>query len=722
MADSTGSSGLDSLLEALKKSGVDVGNMTGDSAASSSSSGNSGASTSSTESSSGAQSKGSSGSSSSRRGSRASGFGGFGSSGGNGSNPFGGFPFGGFGGFGRNSSGDSDGPDAAADGSQGDSTDVAAEVINRVQEWSRKTIIIAAVVFILVLLAAYWWFHPPISINSVDTWFFVTVFVLLPIFLIFRVRSPSYETGTSKVVANPDKSKRAKTLSYLPLIVLVIGLLGGIASLDFFPGNAHKYATVLQTQQLNFAEDIQPVNYAEIPVIDHDSAVLLGNREMGSIPEYVSQFEIDDLYSQINYQGVPVRVSPLGYADLFKWLTNRENGIPAYVLVNMTTQDARIVTMSEGMKYTPSEPLARNIDRYVQLKYPFYIFDDKAFEIDEDGQPWWICPVRTYTIGLFGGETINRVVLCNAVTGECQDLAIEDVPQWVDRAYPSDLLIRQYNWSGSYINGWFNSWLGQAGVYQTTPGTNGENGYNYIAKDDDVWVYTGVTSATSDNSIIGFVLINQRTAESHYYSVAGATEDSAMSSAEGQVQHLRYTATFPLLINVANQPTYFMALKDAAGLVKQFAMIDIQRYQNVAVGDTVASCQHSYEELLVTNGALTRDEVVEVGSVETAAGVIHTMAQASIDGNSHFYLMLDGDSRIYDFALPGLVDIVRYNVGDAITFSYIEGEPTCTVQAIGEGDAARQDSSANASSGQSIEGDASGSASSAGALDERMVA
>ena len=559
-----------------------------------------------------------------------------------------------------------------------------SKLSDRIAQWSKRTLIIACILAIVILLGAYWWFHPPISINSVDTWFFVGIFILLPLFLFARVKSFSWSRDTNKHVASPSKSKAYHTLSFVPIIIVVVGLIGALLSLSLFPGNAAKYAHVLETEQLDFAQDIKQVDYSQIPVIDHDSAALLGNREMGTIADYVSQFEVDDLYSQINYKGAPVRVSPLGYADLFKWFTNRGEGIPAYALVNMTTQDAEIVRLGEGngMKYTASEPLARNIDRYVQLKYPFYIFDQKAFEIDEDGHPWWICPVRAYTIGLFGGETISRVVLCDAVSGECQDLPVAEVPSWVDRAYPSDLLVRQYNWSGLYINGWFNSWLGQSGVFQTTPGTDGMLGYNYIAKDDDVWVYTGVTSATSDSSIIGFVLINQRTAESHFYSVAGATEDSAMRSAEGQVQHLRYTATFPLLINVDNQPTYFMALKDAAGLVKQFAMIDIQRYQNVAVGNTVAECQTSYETLLITNGALTIEDANANAVTSDAAGAIRTMTQAVLDGNTHFYVTLDGDARIYDFPLPDLIPIVTYQVGDTISVTYIDGEPTCLVRAI----------------------------------------
>lgn len=581
--------------------------------------------------------------------------------------------------FGGGEAGDSSrGADdsGASRGSQGPKTPhvEVPNIVENMKSWSRKAIVVAVIVLIVVILAAYWWFHPPINIHSVDTWLFVAVLVLLPSFLFFRARSASYKEGKGKRERSEGKAKTFKALSFIPVAVAVVGVVGAIMSLSLFPGNAAKYATVLDTVDHDFASDIQEVNYSEIPVIDRDSAILLGNREMGSIPEYVSQFEISSLYSQINYQGTPVRVSPLGYADLFKWLTNRESGIPAYALVDMTTQDAQIVRLGDNaIFYSQSEPLARNIDRYVQLKYPFYMFDEKSFEIDEEGNPWWICPVQSRTIGLFGGTTIDRVVMVNATTGECTDISIDDVSEWVDRAYPAELLIEQYNWSGAYKDGWLNSWLGQKNVVQTTPGTDGNVGYNYIAKDDDVWVYTGVTSATADNSIVGFVLVNQRTAESHFYSVAGATEESAMQSAEGQVQNLRYTATFPLLINVANQPTYFMALKDSAGLVKKFAMIDIQRYQNVAVGDTVAECQKSYESLLATNGVDTGGSTADG---KQATGIIATMAQAVIEGNSHYYVTLQGDSSIYDFPLPGMLEIVAYSAGDEISFTYVDAATT----------------------------------------------
>ncbi len=574
------------------------------------------------------------------------------------------------------------------------------------------------IIAIIIIAALYWWFHPPISINSTGLWLFVVIVICLPLILFFTHRKNAYKTGGGKYEKSPKNAKKFKALTIIPLAVIAAGLLGMLFSNAIIPGNAEKYSEILKTDTLDFAEDIKEVNYSEIPVIDRNSAILLGNREMGSIPEYVSQFEISPLYSQINYKGEPVRVSPLGYADLFKWFTNRENGLPAYALVNMTTQDAEIVRLGDNpIKYSQSEPLARNIDRHVQLKYPFYIFDELSFEIDEDGHAWWICPVRTFTIGLFGGYTINRVVMCDATTGECTDLAVEEVPEWVDRVFPAELILEQYNWYGSYHNGWLNSFLGQEGVVETTPGRDGAQGFNYIAKDDDVWVYTGVTSATADDSIIGFVLVNQRTQESHFYSVAGATEASAMESAEGQVQNLRYTATFPLLINVANQPTYFMALKDGAGLVKKFAMVDIQRYQNVAVGDTVADTQVSYEALLATNGVLTNE--TDLTDVEEITGTISKMVQAVVDGNSHYYVLLEGNENFFDFALPGLLEIVKFNVGDTVTFTYLNSEGTNQVYSmIGRDGKKISSSGENETEGQAVDNDAQQEANDAPAEDD----
>ncbi len=575
------------------------------------------------------------------------------------------------------SSSDKRGRGSGKGGRRGSHVRSGNDLLDAIARWSKRALTIALIVLVVVLAASYWWFHPALNLQSPMVWSWI-IFIALIVAVVLKVLS----------LRASKHATLLRRLIILPAAVLVAFVVGVIAGLPIIPGNAERYATVLETTDGTFSEDIEEVDYSEVPVIDRASAILLGARAMGSIPEYVSQFEISDAYSQINYHGRPVRVSPLTYADLFKWFSNRNEGIPAYVLVDMVTQEAEVVRLDEPIRYSESEPLARNIDRYVQLKYPTYMFDQKSFELDEEGTPWWVFPVQRRTIGLFEGTTIRRVVLVNACTGETLDYDIEEVPTWVDRAYPSDLLIQQYNWSGMYANGWLNSWLGQRDVVRTTSGTDGMLGYNYLAQGDDIYLYTGVSSVTADSSIIGFILVNQRTGESHFYPVAGATEDSAMASAEGELQNLRYQATFPLLLNVAGEPTYFMSMKDDAGLVKMYAMINVEHYQNVATGSTVAACQDGYLAMLAADGTLSDEQAAQSGAQEKVEGKIATIAQAVIDGNSHFYVTLEGSSEIYDFALPEMLAIVRYRAGDTISFTCTAEEAVAESEEDADADAA----------------------------------
>jgi len=536
----------------------------------------------------------------------------------------------------------------------------------------KKKKFVQVLVFVVLGLAAlavyYYVTIPAINIHSSGTW--AAMMLLLVLLLALLVGRQFKKSGQDAVEGAVYKFRLkemglpVKLLGGLILVLGVVYVAGSLLSSPFF--NASKYQKLLTIQERAFTDDIKEVDYKTIPLLDKDSASLLGNRKMGSMVDMVSQFEVSGDYSQINYQGKPVRVTPLTYASPIKWLTNQRGGIPAYILIDMTTQNTECVKLTEGIRYSKGEYFNRNIYRHLRFRYPTYIFDDQIFfEIDEEGTPYWVCPVKKFNIGLFGGQTIGRVVLCNAQTGECVDYAVEDVPQWIDKVYSADLLVNLYDYSGLLKHGYWNSLLGQRDCLQST------HGYNYIALEDDVWVYTGVTSVSGDQSNVGFVLMNQRTMETRYYKVEGAIEDSAMSSAEGQVQNLGYRSTFPLLLNIADEPTYFMALKDGAGLVKKYAMVNVQKYQWVAIGDTVQECEKNYMELLNTNGIVS----AAAESNKSVSGKIESISPVVLGGNSHYYICLVGQDDIFDVDMTdaSLVTIIKYQVGDQVTFQYAEG-------------------------------------------------
>lgn len=521
---------------------------------------------------------------------------------------------------------------------------------------------------LLIAGVLYYIYLPAANIHSASFWFFIMglLIVCMGIYLFKKVGRQLIlqEGGLFHFNLDFKEMKGLKYLLYLLLLVFVVYLAGSILSSPIV--NAKKYQQLLTIEERNFTDDIKEVDYNTIPLLDKNSAALLGNRKMGSLVDMVSQFEVSNDYTQINYQGKPVRVTPLVYANPIKWLTNQRSGIPAYILIDMASQDTECVKLTEGIKYSKSEYFNRNLYRHLRFRYPTYIFDDQLFfEIDEEGTPYWVCPVKKFNIGLFGGQTVGRVILCNAVTGECVDYDVKDVPQWVDKVYSAELLTQLYDYSGILKHGYFNSILGQKDCLQST------NGYNYIALDDDVWVYSGVTSVSGDQSNVGFVLMNQRTMETRFYKVEGAIEDSAMSSAEGQVQNLGYVATFPLLLNIADEPTYFMALKDASGLVKKYAMVNVQKYQWVAIGDTIQECEKNYNELLSTNGIVSQN----ADALKTASGRITAIAPIVLEGTTHYYICLDSTEDMFDadMSVEDLVGIIRYREGDRITISYTEG-------------------------------------------------
>jgi len=453
--------------------------------------------------------------------------------------------------------------------------------------------------------------------------------------------------------------KQCKIPLILALALAAVAIVGSIVGWQIFRAGA--YRDLLTVTGGDFAAEVEEISYRQIPMLDADSARKLGNRKLGELADMVSQFEVADDYTQINYQGQPVRVTPLRYGDWIKWLNNRTRGLPAYLVIDMVTQNVEVVRLEQGIHYTTAEHFGRNLYRYLRFRYPTYLFDEPAFEIDEQGNPYWVCPRITKTIGLFGGVDIDGAVLVNAVTGECAYYDVENVPEWVDHVFTAGLIIQQYDYHGTYINGFFNSLFGQRDVTETT------DGYNYIAIGDDVYMYTGITSVVSDESNIGFILSNQRTKETRFYSVAGAEEFSAMDSAEGQVQQMHYEATFPLLLNISGQPTYFMALKDAAGLVKMYAMVNVSQYQIVATGATVADCEGNYRTMLANN-QLAPDTPAEEPDLQETAGIVEELRSAVVEGNTVYYLRVNG--VWYKGSAASVPALILLDEGEAVRLRY----------------------------------------------------
>ena len=520
-----------------------------------------------------------------------------------------------------------------------------------------RTLINLAVTLVFGLV--YFYVELP-AINLHAEEFYVFAFLLCAVYCVCAVLTSGFQgEGVRGYVGFVKKQCTVPFLAFIGLIAVIA--VGAISSWVVL--RASSYSELLPLQSGDFTAEVEEISYDQIPMLDADSASRLGSRKLGELADMVSQFEILPSYTQINYQGRPVRVTSLAYGDLIKWFTNRSDGLPAYIVIDMVTQEAEVVRLNEGMKYTVAEHFGRNLYRHLRFQYPTMMFDEPGFEIDEDGIPYWVCSRIGKTIGLFGGTDVGGAVRVHALTGESE--YYQEVPNWVDRVYSSDIIMDQYDYYGMYHNGFLNSLFGQRDVTLTT------SGWNYIAINDDVYMYTGVTSVTSDQSNIGFILSNQRTKETHFYPCAGATETSAMDSAQSQVQQMRYVATFPLLLNIADQPTYFMSLKGEDGLVKMYAMVNVQQYQIVETGSTVAQCETNYRKTLANAGLIgAGDAQVNQGDVREEHGIIAEIRSAVVGGNTHYYVRMEHSLGYLDFNAAEVPRAVLLDVGDSIWYTY----------------------------------------------------
>lgn len=544
-----------------------------------------------------------------------------------------------------------------------------------------KRVLITLVLTLVVAAAAYYFMLPALNFKAIELYIYIAV-ILVAYIGIFGMVSKAY--------FRPEYMEYAKNKVKIPIaLILVLAVVIGIGYLTgatIF--RAKDYAEIIDVKDGDFTEDIAEIDFSSVPRLDKDSSNMIATRALGELSDYVSQFTVNSYYStQINYQGTPVRVQSLDYGDVFKWLKNTKEGIPAYIIVDMTTQKAETVRLEEGMKYSPAEHFNEYLIRHVRFKYPSLILDEPSFEIDETGRPYWIVPVLDKTIGLFGGTDVIGAVIVDSITGDTtlvstsldgttnlptDKFVTDEEFQWLDQVYSATIVNEQYNYYGKYNNGFWNSIIGQENVKVTS------SGYNYLALNDDVYMYTGVTSISSDQSIIGFVLINQRTKEASYYQVSGALENTAQTSAQGKVQQYGYSATFPILLNVSGEPTYFMALKDSSELVKMYAMVNVKQSTVVGVGSSLAECTESYAAELEKNGVSVDVDVDSMGedveneapTVETVdvTGTVEEIRSVITGGETYFYIKLVDNSAYYKVAVKDAERIVILNVGDTITF------------------------------------------------------
>lgn len=447
-------------------------------------------------------------------------------------------------------------------------------------------------------------------------------------------------------------------------VAVGVGALYVIASLALSPifmAKSHRNL-IGDVQEVEFSNKIEHMDLRQLPIIDKELAYKLADKKLGEIPSLGSQVTIGNLSLQ-SVNGELCYVGPLEHSSFFKWVTNHK-GTKGYIKVSATNQnDVQLVTEVNGeeiyLKYIPSAYLFSDLDRYAYLKDMKAGHTDYTFELDDEGNPYWVITRYDNAIGITERKAIGTEII-NVQTGETNIYDIENTPKWVDRIQPADFITNYlYKW-GELVHGVLN--FSDKDKLKPTPDMN------IIFNNDTCYYYTGITSVGNDEGLVGFMLTNTRTGETTMYKTSGATESASMESAEGKVQQFGYTATFPYLINIQSEPTYFMTLKDANGLVKQYAMVNVKNFNTVAVGDSLQSTLNRYLEALTnTNISLegSNNEEALTGEVERIGLVIK-------EGSSIYDIKLKGSDYLFSVSTETSREVALTSVSDTVSIKYIK--------------------------------------------------
>lgn len=554
-------------------------------------------------------------------------------------------------------------------------------------------LLISALLTLVAGSVAYYMMLPALNIH--DTNMYTFLILIIALFMVFFAI-------VCKANKKIERREYVKKKSLIPAIIVgvivVVMAIGWLFGTTFFRASA--YSELMPVSDGDFVEDFDEISVDTVPRIDESRALTLADQQLGLLSEYKSQYVVSNTTTMINYNNTPVRVAYLEYADVFKWFNNTKEGLPAYMIIDLVSQKVTVVNCIDEfgacIKYSPTELFNEKLVRHIRFQYPTEIIDTPNFEIADDGYPYWITPVLDKTIGLFGGTDVKGVIITDAITGESTYHDIESVKtdadlEWIDVVYSANLLLEQYNYYGKLKNGFWNSIIFQNDVNLTSQG----NGY--IALDDDVWVYTGVTSSEADASNFGFILCNQRTKETRYYQNGGAQEYSAQQSAEDAVQNYKYYATFPILLNIEGKPTYFMSLYGDSNTVKGYALVNLEDKTIVGTGlvDTMKSdtkalnaAVENYIQALKDKGMVESDTTADDYLVEdvtddtadtdtqtppaqsdgnTVTGTVTDIKSAVNNGNTYYYLAVDG--TYYYISVSDCMDVLLVNKGDTVTIT-----------------------------------------------------
>lgn len=525
------------------------------------------------------------------------------------------------------------------------------EILSTIQRFLKEvgqqililTLVLGVIAFVIFELI----FLEPINLNNS----FIVLIILgliwlflmtLPIGDKVRINNASFDVGSQG---------KSKIKIYLTLTVFLLAgllfLVNVFTSKLFLSKN---YASLIgDIQQVEFKDIYNENNKIETAYIDKNAALIAAEKKIGELADLSSIYEVDvDNFSKIKYQGKLVRIAPLKHINYNYQLRENNKGIPYYVMVevsdNKTSAKAELITSKDHpIKYSPNALFFKSIYRKAFLHNPSYTYGRPTFELDESGIPYFSIPIIDHKFLKVNGRQLNKVLLVNASTGESREYKVSETPDWVDRVYPTDLMLNQASDHYRLKNGFWGPkdmiWSNRVGLKTIDTVVDS---YNYLTINDDIHIFTGVRPLGGEgSSTTSMLYMDIKTGEVKELNKAGVSLFAAKTAAIESVIEKGYTPTTPNLLSVEGYPTYVMTLKSDSGTTYGFSMINYTDLNLNAFGSSLFEVRKNY--LSVMGGSSQESSDLDL----LGDYIIKEITMVTVEGNSQYYMMFEGLDDIF---------------------------------------------------------------------------
>jgi hypothetical protein len=497
--------------------------------------------------------------------------------------------------------------------------------------------------------------------------------------------------GVGGFLSSGSEAKGGTVGFGIAIVAFIVLCLGAwFTSAGMF--HASSYRALLGTPKATatFKQDVATIDTTRLRVVSESYATQIADKLLGEQPGLGSTTDLDkphisqingcftvktvgsDVREKICFKHELVWIAPLKHSGFWKWMSNRT--VRQYAIVSASDPSRRwLIEEVNGKPVTLKYHMhGAHFGDYLErhLRENGFLTDgiyDTSFEVDDSGKPYWVAVLFEKKIGFFGSE-VTGIAVVDPDTGAIQRFAPEDAPVWVDRIYPEQMVINQFDQYGKYVLGWGNAWaLGpKREITQTS------TDYLHIVEgvDGRTYWYTGITSIGADQSTTGFILVDTRTKATTVYRIPGAIEDAAKRSAEAQpgVRERSYTADEAILYNWGGEPTYFMTLSGSNSVPQMYAFVSVRDFQLVGVASNIEAALVMYEEKLrARKGASLGQTLIAVDLFE------NKVLRIVREGDSWAFL-LNGTSGFEFIAPSNISPELRYTQpGDLVRLQATKG-------------------------------------------------